>query len=264
MTGILEMLKALAEETDPEPGRHRHRGRPGLQVAARSTRRSRSPCGPSPPRSRADGTRRVKVAIDGHARATVVLAPTHPRRRRPQPTSRSPTSGRRPITGDQVYAERWMFHDEAYQGIRELAAPRHRRHRRHASSPGPPPASLLDNAGQLIGIWMGEMVDDDRLALPVSIERIDFFGPHPAPGERLECRVRITELEPQSIRCDLELIGRRGRVGPHRRLERPPLRHRPPGASTCSAGPRSGCSPSRSPAGTCWSARPGSTRRRAT
>jgi phosphopantetheinyl transferase len=102
-----------------------------------------------------------------------------------------------------------MFHDEAYQGIRELL---------RLGTDGivgtlesrPAPGALLDNAGQLIGIWMGEMVDDDRLALPVSIERIDLYGPHPEPGERLECRVRITGLEPQSIRCDLELIGAAG------------------------------------------------------
>jgi phosphopantetheinyl transferase (holo-ACP synthase) len=155
-----------------------------------------------------DGTRRVKVAIDGHARATVVLAPAHP----PAPPAEDfPLRDERPpsITGDQVYEQRWMFHDEAYQGIRELG---------RLGADGivgilesrPAPGALLDNAGQLIGIWMGEMVDDDRLALPVSIERIDLFGPHPAPGERLECRVRIVELEPQSIRCDLELIGDAG------------------------------------------------------
>src|SRR4051794_33397200 len=45
----------------------------------------------------------------------------------------------------------------------------------------------------------------DFLALPQSISRIEFFGPQPLHGEPVATTVRIVELEPRSVRADLEL-----------------------------------------------------------
>ena len=45
--------------------------------------------------------------------------------------------------------------------------------------------------------------------MPVAIERIAFFGPHPAPGERLDCTVRIRRHEARAVVADLRLVPRR-------------------------------------------------------
>lgn len=202
MTGILEMMGQLALELDPQRvvvaiedvrAFRWLRVDPPARVQAKATA--------DPPAE--DGTRRVRVSIEGHARATIVLAPEYdealavaePRFVHPRAVS---------IDGSQVYELRWMFHGPQYQGIRAF----------HGMGDDgiagvleslPAPGALLDNAGQLIGCWMQETVERDRLALPVSIERIRFFGPHPSPGARVDCAVRIRELAPQSVRCDLTL-----------------------------------------------------------
>jgi acyl transferase domain-containing protein/phosphopantetheinyl transferase (holo-ACP synthase) len=202
MTGIIEMLRALGEELDGtrvavaiEDIRAFKwlRVDPPVTVAVKATVEDVAP----------DGTRRVRAAIDGHARATVVLADRFPPA--PSATPVDLTEARAvSIAAADVYTQRWMFHGPAYQGIRRLDA---------VGTDGiagglesrPAPGALLDNAGQLIGIWMEETVDADRLALPVSIERIELFGPHPAPGTAVDCIVRVTELTPTMVHCDLEL-----------------------------------------------------------
>jgi phosphopantetheinyl transferase len=52
---------------------------------------------------------------------------------------------------------------------------------------------------------------EDRLALPTSIDRIRFFAPTPSPGARVDAAVRVREVDPASVRAELELV-RDGRV----------------------------------------------------
>jgi hypothetical protein len=66
--------------------------------------------------------------------------------------------------------------------------------------------ALLDNAGQLLGYWVMEHADRDRLAMPVLLERVRFFGPAPRPGERLDCTVRIRSFDDVGVRADVELV----------------------------------------------------------
>ncbi|HEY4377127.1 MAG TPA: acyltransferase domain-containing protein, partial [Acidimicrobiales bacterium] len=145
----------------------------------------------------------VRASIDRHARAVVRLAASYPPP--PEPAAR-PVEGEipMPVTVERLYAERHLFHGPEYQGIRSFSAfgtdgVAGRLESQRA------PGALLDNAGQLFGFWMASRVDRDRLVLPTSIDRIAFYGPHPAPGTAVDCVVNVTALEDQLVRADLEL-----------------------------------------------------------
>jgi acyl transferase domain-containing protein len=151
--------------------------------------------------ARFDGADRVAVAIDGYAQGTVRLADAYPlaSARRPAPSGRPA-----PIPAARLYEDRFMFHGPAYQGVVELGPVG------DASMSGvlaTPPAigALLDNAGQLFGYWVMLASERDRLAMPVQIKRLRFFGPHPRAGERLACDVRITKVGERDVHADLTL-----------------------------------------------------------
>jgi phosphopantetheinyl transferase (holo-ACP synthase) len=151
-----------------------------------------------------DGDDRVKVEIQGFARAVAVLADRYAD---PPEPDRSPLVDERPAphTADQLYDLRWMFHGPHYQGVTaldtigsngvsgEITALR---------SPG----SLLDAAGQMLGYWLMYSLPEDRTVLPMRIERLDLYGPHPEPGERLRCTVRFTEITGTDARGDVEML----------------------------------------------------------
>jgi hypothetical protein len=109
-----------------------------------------------------------------------------------------------PVGPAQLYDDHWMFHGPSFQGVRSIDA---------LGDDGidgtieslPTPGAWLDNAGQLYGWWLMATAESDFLALPQSIERIEFFGPQPPAGETVTTTVRIVELEPRTVRADLEL-----------------------------------------------------------
>ncbi len=146
---------------------------------------------------------RVQVSIEGYARAVFVMASD-----RPEPPQRQviTLSGERPaeIDASQLYRDRWLFHGPSYQGVIELgpiAEDGIRGVLRTLEAPG----ALLDNAGQLMGYWIMVSVDVDRLGLPMTIERIRFFGPDPLPGEHLACVVHVRDVSSHQVKADLEL-----------------------------------------------------------
>jgi phosphopantetheinyl transferase len=149
------------------------------------------------------GSVRVKAAIDGHARATVVLAPRYPAR---TPANAAKLVNERPshIEATRFYVDRHMFHGPAYQGVRELQAVGDNGSRAVLKSPAAPGA-LLDNAGQLMGHWLSAHAEVDRLVLPTSIGRVELFGPHPRPGTFVDCTVTITHLDDKVLRADMLL-----------------------------------------------------------
>jgi len=53
--------------------------------------------------------------------------------------------------------------------------------------------------------------DIDRMAMPIRLGQLRFFGPHPWPGERLHCSVRVRSVDDKSVVADLTLA-RDGRV----------------------------------------------------
>lgn len=149
----------------------------------------------------------VKVVLEGFARGTVLLADSYPEPAAvplPDPT---PLANERAtdIPASRLYGDRWMFHGPRYQGVDELgpiADDGIRGTLRSLDAPG----GLLDNAGQLMGYWVMVSTEVDRLALPMTVSRVRFFGPHPPAGRAVECTVRLRELTDQSVRADLELV----------------------------------------------------------
>jgi phosphopantetheinyl transferase (holo-ACP synthase) len=149
------------------------------------------------------GSVRVKAVVDGHARATVVLAPKYPAR---TPANAARLVNERPshIDAGRFYIDRHMFHGPAYQGVRAFQAVGDNGSRAVLKSLAAPGA-LLDNAGQLMGHWLSAHAEVDRLVLPTSIGRVDLFGPHPPPGTLVDCTVTVTHVDDKVLRADMLL-----------------------------------------------------------
>jgi phosphopantetheine--protein transferase-like protein len=97
-----------------------------------------------------------------------------------------------------------MFHGPAYRGVVALG-PVGDDAIRGTLEAGAALGALLDNAGQLFGYWVMIQNDHDRMAMPVAISRLAFFAPDPAPGDRLDCSVRIRRHEARAVVADLQL-----------------------------------------------------------
>ncbi|HEY3803591.1 MAG TPA: beta-ketoacyl synthase N-terminal-like domain-containing protein [Kofleriaceae bacterium] len=145
----------------------------------------------------------VDVEIPGYARAMVRMAAQYPA---PPPPSLPPLREPRPAphTAREMYDHRWMFHGPAYQGVVDMGP---------VGADGvdgvietlPAPGALLDCAGQLMGWWVMHTETRDRLAMPVHVERVELFGPHPAAGSRIACNVRMRGVDAKDARADLQL-----------------------------------------------------------
>ena len=150
-----------------------------------------------------DGKDRVAVLIEGYADCVCVLAPSYPE---PPAADAAPLAGGRaaPISARDLYDDRWMFHGPAFQGVVSIESFGKDAIRGDLETPAARGA-LLDNAGQLFGYWVMQSFENDRLAMPVKIDRLRFFGPHPRPGERLTCTVRIRKHGAKEVIADLAL-----------------------------------------------------------
>jgi acyl transferase domain-containing protein/phosphopantetheinyl transferase len=146
---------------------------------------------------------RIHVAIEGYVEADVVFAGEYPE---PPPLDATPLAGQgpAPLSADDVYRRRWMFHGPSYQAIRQLDAIGDDGIRGTLQAL-PAKGALLDGAGQLLAAWLRAFAETDWLAMPIAVERIELFGSEPAAGARVDCAVRIRSVEPGRIRGDLEL-----------------------------------------------------------
>ncbi|MFF4395355.1 beta-ketoacyl synthase N-terminal-like domain-containing protein [Streptomyces sp. NPDC001480] len=150
-----------------------------------------------------DDPHRFAVSFGPTARAVVELAARHPA----PPATRTPppTPERAPDhTAAQLYTQRWMFHGPAYQGVTELTGIGDRHVRGVITTPSAPGA-LLDNVGQILGYWIMATRTERTVVFPVQMRHMRFHGPHPAPGTRVECLVRITSLTDTVLEADVEL-----------------------------------------------------------
>ncbi|MEU8638915.1 beta-ketoacyl synthase N-terminal-like domain-containing protein [Amycolatopsis sp. NPDC048633] len=154
-------------------------------------------------RVRPQGPDRVLAALDGYSQAVVELAPAYPADA-PAPwqfeAEQSPET-----TAAQLYDDRWMFHGPLFQGVSELTAVGERHVRAVLTTPAAPGA-LLDNVGQVLGYWIMSRLTERTTVFPVGMREIRFHGPHPAPGERLECLVKITALTDEFLDADMQLV----------------------------------------------------------
>ena len=152
---------------------------------------------------------RVHVRIDHYIDADVLLAAEYPAA--PEADG-SPLEGERPVPFDaaRMYADRWMFHGPAYQGVVELTGVGEHGIR-GVLEEKPAEGALLDCAGQLFGLWIMLKADRDRMAMPVRLNRVTLYGPDPEPGTRFDCRVRIDHFGTRRVRSDID-VSTGGRV----------------------------------------------------
>ncbi|MEC3975505.1 beta-ketoacyl synthase N-terminal-like domain-containing protein [Amycolatopsis sp. H20-H5] len=151
---------------------------------------------------RGDG---VLASLGSYSQAVVELAAAYP--------ADAPAPWRFPASAEEVpetkaaelYDDRWMFHGPCFQGVTELTAVGERHVRAVLTTPAAPGA-LLDNVGQVLGYWIMARLRERTTVFPVAMREIRFHGPHPAPGERLECLVKITSLTGEFLDADMQLV----------------------------------------------------------
>ncbi|MFF0223498.1 beta-ketoacyl synthase N-terminal-like domain-containing protein [Streptomyces sp. NPDC004629] len=156
------------------------------------------------------GATRVAATLGPYARATVELARDHDAG--PATAWTFPKDKERPcgLTARELYTGRWMFHGPRFQGVTELTAIGDAHVRGVITTP-PAPGALLDNVGQLLGYWIMSQLPTRTTVFPVGVREIRFHGAHPAPGERLDCLIRIVSITDTTLEADMQLV-RRGRV----------------------------------------------------
>lgn len=113
------------------------------------------------------------------------------------------------LTPSAIY-ERNMFHGPAYQGIQEITAFGEEGIRgviKGSTGKG----SLLDNAGQLFGLWLQLVLQKDRIAFPVKIQEVAFYDDMQDQQGNFECTCRLTHLNEEFATADF-ILKRAGRV----------------------------------------------------
>jgi acyl transferase domain-containing protein len=155
-----------------------------------------------------DGNERVKVHIGEYVTCEVVMAKSYPAA---PAFDDAPLANPRPspITGPELYETGRMFHGPAYQGLVEIEVLADDGCRAMLRTPSGR-ASLLDNAGQLFGVWIQERYQTDWMAFPVGARALRFFGPQPAQGELVRCTVRIISEGERTVSTNMMLAGKHG------------------------------------------------------
>lgn len=159
---------------------------PGLQVPVEAT---------------VAGPDLLDVRVGPHAQARVRLSAAYP-----SPPARWPMAPERPLdlTAESLYEGRMMFHGKQFQGVTDLLGIGEK-HIRAALVVPPAPGSLLDNVGQVFGVWIIVNHPDRSHVLPVRISSIQWFAPHPKPGTQVECQVRIVSVSEDWVVCEAQL-----------------------------------------------------------
>lgn len=106
-------------------------------------------------------------------------------------------------TPEEIY-DKHMFHGELYQGITEISAVGTKGIVGKIKGNGGK-GSLLDNAGQLFGLWLQLTLTKDRIAFPVKIRDIEFFGDMEDQDGIFECTCILTELNEEFAIADIIL-----------------------------------------------------------
>ncbi|MFI9270967.1 beta-ketoacyl synthase N-terminal-like domain-containing protein [Kitasatospora sp. NPDC052896] len=149
------------------------------------------------------GPGRLTTSFGGFASGVVELTDRHPTPPAPWPVD--PAGEHAPgLTAAELYAQRWMFHGPAFQGLTELTALGEAHVRGVITAPSAPGA-LLDNVGQLLGYWIMATRAERSVVFPVGIRRLRFHGPQPRPGTELHCHIRVTSLTDTLLEADMQL-----------------------------------------------------------
>ena len=166
----------------------------------------------------------IEVAIEGYMKAKATIDKRYPiaanrfegqrsgvferrsKKRRVQFENQRPTA----IDARSLYEDRWMFHGPAYQGVMQLGPIADNgicgRLKVTAGK-----GALLDNMGQLAGYWVMEQ-ERDCLAMPISVDRINFYGPEPLAGDEFDCQIWVRHIDGVSCVTDQRLVNAHGQV----------------------------------------------------
>jgi len=143
----------------------------------------------------------VSMSIDKYANALVTLSEEYT-----IPPQRSLQSGKSlgiTRSSEEIY-EQHMFHGPAYQGIRKIVAVGDKGITgiiESSSGKG----SLLDNAGQLFGLWLQLTLQKDRIAFPVKIQEVAFYGDMEDQSGVFECTCELTDINDDTATADFIL-----------------------------------------------------------
>jgi hypothetical protein len=148
------------------------------------------------------GPDRVRVRLGEHAEGTVVFGTRYPPPPQPWPHRAEERAPR--LTAAQIYQQGWMFHGPGLRGMTRSIAVSDTTMRGVITVPHAPGA-LLDNLGQFLGQWLVENEPGRWVALPARIGRIDLHGPEPAPGSTVDCQLRVTGIDQDSVTIDGQL-----------------------------------------------------------
>ena len=118
----------------------------------------------------------------------------------------------------QLYEEA-MFHQPLWRGVAsvDLVAPTGAHAqlevlpRRGLLADDPEPGFVLDpvvldSAGQVVGFWAADMLEQARVVFPFRLAAMDLYGPTPPEGERLSCLVAITLASEHVVRSDIDVL----------------------------------------------------------
>jgi malonyl CoA-acyl carrier protein transacylase len=158
------------------------------------------------------------------AEATIIFADRYPL---------APRDGEFPLRDDrpskwpagEMYGRTGMFHGPAFRLVERMD--RSGRDGAEAILVGrtsdgwlrskPAPAFLLDPMaldamGQIVGYWIGDRFQTGLSVFPVKLERLEVFTRALEPGRSSRCRVRVTHLDEDWIRSNIEAVGDDGTV----------------------------------------------------
>jgi malonyl CoA-acyl carrier protein transacylase len=157
---------------------------------------------------------------------TVLLGDRHPQ---PPPTDDFPLSNEGPCryTAEQLYAgENRLFHGPLFRALcstdrqGEEGIEGHLVTLPHSglfrSTPAPVLLTdplLIDASTHLLGSWhLGQPDQSGRVVLPYELGTVSFYGPRPAEGTRVKCRVRIERSSARQVSHRIDIFGADGQL----------------------------------------------------
>lgn len=129
---------------------------------------------------------------------------------------------RLPLTGEDIYAQRHMFHGPSFHCLSGDIVVSERgastellvrsaeslfasvRHPQLLIDP-----ALLDGVGQCIGVWA---MQRERYVFPIGIAKLELYRPTPPAGTRVPLRIEITRDEAKTLYADAEIGDGQGGV----------------------------------------------------
>jgi phosphopantetheinyl transferase/acyl carrier protein len=71
---------------------------------------------------------------------------------------------------------------------------------------------LMDQPGQVVGLWTAEHLDTGFVVFPFQLEALHLYAEPPAAHRSLKCQARIALVGEQQVRSDLDVVDEQGRV----------------------------------------------------